>query len=393
MRRVILTTGGTGGHIFPALAVAAELRRTFPDIAILFMGGESGPEERLAKQAGLEFMSLPVRGFFGRGVRAVGAGFRLLRGIALARRKIRKFKPDLVIGFGGYAAAAAVAAGLLCGVPTMIHEQNSVPGIANRLLGRYVDKVCISLPEAEKWFKPGKTALTGNPVRRGIRELYRDKLQKTQDAACPAQKDQNAATASATASDRRNLLVLGGSQGAKALNSAVLEDLPRLLDAGLTVRIQAGAADYERVAAALKQLADEATGTGRTTESFAARVSVSAFIEDMREAYAWADLALCRAGATTVAELAVAGLPAIFVPFPFATHNHQLHNAEQVRKLGAALLLEQKDFAPGRLADLTAGLFAEPARLASMSEAALLLANPDAAEKVIGEARKILGSA
>lgn len=366
LRKIVLTTGGTGGHIFPALAVAEELRRLYPGAEILFIGGEQGPEEAQARQAGLEFVALPVRGFFGRGLKAVAAGFRLLRGIGLARRKIREFQPDIVIGFGGYAAAASVFAGWSRGVPTMIHEQNSVPGIANRLLGRLVDRVCISLPDAASWFKPGKTVLTGNPMRKSIRRLY--------EAQCrefgPDPK---------SGKDCSHMLVLGGSQGAKALNSAVLADLPRLVEAGIKVRIQAGAKDYARVAEELEK-------AGYPDD----KISAAPFIDDMEEAYGWADIAVCRAGATTVAELAVAGLPAIFVPFPFATHNHQLHNARQVEKVGAAEVIEQKDIQPGQLADLVGKLCAGPQKLKAMSESARLLANPEAAEKTVKEALKIV---
>lgn len=362
LRKVVLTTGGTGGHIFPALAVAEELKERNPGVEILFLGGQYGPEGNLARKAGLKFMGLPVRGFFGRGFKAIGAGFAMLRSVFKARKIIRNFQPDVVIGFGGYAAGAGLAAAVLGKIPSMIHEQNSVPGITNRLLGRFVDRVCISLPNAESFFKDSKTLLTGNPVRKSIRDI-------SQNTAC-SDKPRQETLASA------HLLVLGGSQGAVAVNKAVMEDLPALLGMGLDVWLQCGNHDYERVSA---QAAHYPAG----------RIRVDAFIEDMNNAYEWGDLAICRAGATTLAELAVAGLPSIFVPYPHATHNHQFYNAEQVQKVGAAFLIEQKNIVPGSLAGLVEKALNEPGKLQNMSCAALLLALPNAAASVAEEAWRI----
>lgn len=366
MRKVVLTTGGTGGHIFPALAVAEELRRRFPGVELLFVGGQYGQEGKLAAQAGLDYLGLPVRGFLGRGFKAVGAGCGLLKAVGIARKKLKAFGPDVVIGFGGYAAAASLLAARLLSLPCMIHEQNSLPGLANRLAGRFAGKVCISLPDAAAWFKAEKVVLTGNPVRASIRRLQEEQ-----------------ARPESAGNGTRNLLVLGGSQGARAVNSAVLEDLPALMRAGISLRLQTGAADYERVAAEVKKY---------DCDQPCFLPEVNPFIYDMAEAYGWADLALCRAGATTVAELAVAGLPAVFVPFPQATHNHQLHNARQVESLGAALVLEQKELRPGLLAAAVAGLLDNrdgPGKLAGMAQAARAMARPDAAARVVDEAVRL----
>lgn len=363
LRKVILTTGGTGGHIFPALAVAEELKSRCPGVEILYLGGIYGPEGELARKAGLEFVGLPVRGLFGRGFKAIGAGFAMLRGVRRARKIMRAFRPDVVIGFGGYAAAAGLFAAIRCKIPTMIHEQNSVPGAANRLLGRFADRVCLSLPDAAAFFAERKCILTGNPVRKNIRELGGNN-------ACTNPPDEERLA-------HARLLVLGGSQGAVALNRAVMEDLPALLGMGMDVWIQCGQRDYEQVNARLSHYPP-------------GRVRVDAFISDMNAAYEWADLAICRAGATTLAELAVAGLPAIFVPFPYATHNHQFYNAEQVQKVGAAFLIEQKDITPGSLANLVEKILQDKDKLRSMSCAALLLALPNAAASVVDEAERIV---
>lgn len=399
LRKVVLTTGGTGGHIFPALAVGEELRRKYPDIELLFIGGQYGPESEMAKNANIDYLGLPVRGMFGRGFKAVGAGVVMLRAVGQAKKALRSFQPDLVMGFGGYAAAAAVTAAWRCKIPTVVHEQNSVPGIANRVLGRFADLICISLPDAASWFKNAKkVVLTGNPVRRSIIDLYEVKARvacalvgrhgEKFENLCETLADSSAEDAGLEGSagkyvdlvqKKRNghVLVLGGSQGAMGVNSAVIEDMPFFLEAGLDVWIQSGKQDYDRVRTALAGFAPE-------------RVRVEAFIDDMAEAYTWADLAVCRAGATTVSELTVAGVPSLFIPFPYATHNHQYYNAEQLRKVGAALLIEQKDIEPGKLASAVQDIFADPARLADMSASSLLLAIPEAAEHVVSEAETML---
>lgn len=366
LHKVILTTGGTGGHIFPALSVAEELKRRNPEVEILYLGGLYGPEGELARKAGLEFRGLPVRGFFGRGVKALGAAFAMLRALRVAKKIMREFGPEVVIGFGGYAAVAGVGAAIRKGIPSMIHEQNSVPGVANRILGRFVNRVCLSLPDAASFFAARKSILTGNPVRRSIRELGGNN-------ACTNPPD-------ATRLANARLLVLGGSQGAVAVNKAVLEDLPALLGLGMEVWIQCGARDFERVCA-------------HTAHYPKGRVRVDAFIDDMNAAYEWADLAICRAGATTLAELAVAGLPSIFIPYPHATHNHQFYNAEQVQKVGAALLIEQKNIVPGSLARMVEKILQDPDKLRDMSCAALLLALPKAAASLADEAERIARAA
>jgi UDP-N-acetylglucosamine--N-acetylmuramyl-(pentapeptide) pyrophosphoryl-undecaprenol N-acetylglucosamine transferase len=291
----------------------------------------------------------------------LGSAAELLRGTALAVKKIRELRPDLIIGFGGYAAAPSLLAGKLCRVPIMIHEQNSVPGATNRCMGRLAEAVCVSMPDTLRYFKTKKTVLTGNPVRQSIVRLHA----------------QNAKNFAPDKEEIRNILVLGGSQGAMAINSAVMEDLPLLLEEGFNIRMQTGERDYARVSGAVRSYP-------------ANRLSVSAFISSMDEAYAWADLALCRAGATTVAELAAASLAAVFIPFPAATHNHQYWNALQMQRAGAALVLEQKELRPGLLGKMLKNLCRHPDTVKAMSAAAFSMAAPYAAENVVREAARVL---
>ena len=358
MDRVILTTGGTGGHIFPALAVAEEIRSRYPGAMLLFMGGKYGQEADLAVKAGLDFIGLPVCGIMGRGLKGVGATLSMGRGLLTALAVMRKVKPQLVVGFGGYAAFAGVLAGRLSGVPTAIHEQNSFPGMSNRLLGKLVRRIFLSMPDSPGAFDPEKAQLVGNPVRAGIAALY----------------EQHVARASLgdyqTGPPR--LLVMGGSLGAKAINDGMIAVLDLLLEAGIEIRHQTGAADYERVRAAYRQ--DKAE-----------HARVEAFIADMPKAYAWADLVFCRAGASTLAEITACALPAVLAPFPHAVQDHQRHNARYLEREGAAVLLEQAEFlrAPSTLADTLIGLLRDKAQLAHMAERGFTIARPYAARDLV----------
>lgn len=355
--RIILTTGGTGGHVFPALAVAEEIRRLHPAARILFMGGQYGKEAVWANKAGLEFVGLPVRGMIGRGFKAVAAAGNMVCAVFQAVKIIRDFKPDVVAGFGGYAAFAGVMAAVLCRRQTLIHEQNAVPGAANKLLGKFVNRVCISMPESASYFVERKITATGNPVRAGI-------------AAASRSRDEGRRT--------RRLLVVGGSQGARALNEAIIKALPALKTAGVEIWHQTGELDSDMVRAAYA-----AQNFG---EPFA---RVEPFIADMAEAYAWADLGLMRSGASSVAELAVAGLPSILIPFPFATHNHQVHNARFLSEAGAAILVEQKDISNIDLGGQVLALLGDTEKLQQMSAAAISLGQPEAASLVLAAMREI----
>lgn len=376
MKRIILTTGGTGGHIFPALAVAEEIRRRCPEASILFVGGKYGPEGDLAAQAGLEFYGLPVRGFLGRGLKMIGAGLGMLRGLATAKAIMRRTKPQIVVGFGGYAAYAAVTAARWCGVPTAVHEQNSFPGLANRLLAKKADRVFISLPDDKGCFLKEKTLLTGNPIRASIAAL-----------AAEGGREERA--------PGRNVLVLGGSQGAKAINDAIIANLETLLDANVILWHQAGASDAPRVREAYRMAGSKVAGVGVAATGNEA-LRADPFIHDMAAAYRWADLAVCRAGATTIAELTAAGLPALFIPFPAATHDHQTKNARQLADAGAAELLPQSKLGPDAdgaavLGQRICALLDDPSTLAAMSAAMRKLAKPYAAAALVDELERMIG--
>jgi UDP-N-acetylglucosamine--N-acetylmuramyl-(pentapeptide) pyrophosphoryl-undecaprenol N-acetylglucosamine transferase len=358
MERIILTTGGTGGHIFPALAVAEEIRRRRVDAMILFMGGLYGPEGDIAAKAGLDFIGLPVRGVLGRGGKGFRAALGMARGVRRAFGVMRKFRPQMVVGFGGYAAFAGVLAGRLSGRITAIHEQNSFPGMSNRLLGRMARRIFLSMPDAAGAFPPARTLLVGNPVRADIAALHER----------PRPVD-------GLEGRRLRLLVMGGSQGAHALNQGMLAAFPSLLDAGIEIWHQTGQAEHESIRAGYR-------------EAGAERVRVEPFIADMARAYAWADLVLCRAGGSSLAELTAAGLPAVLVPFPFAAQDHQRHNARFLEQEGAGVVVEQETFfGPGGdpqvLARVLLDFLQDRGKLARMAERSRAVARPRAAVDLV----------
>ena len=347
-RYIVFAAGGTGGHLFPAIAVADALRRRHPAATIEFIGGARGLETRLVPQAGYRLRALPLSGIKGKS--AVG---RLVAGAAAAYAVLRcalwflARRPGLVVGAGGYASGPAVLAAWLVRVPTMLMEQNHYPGATNRWLAPRADAVCVP-SELAKTRLGGFGLVTGNPVR-----------------------PEFAAIGPPKPSDRMALLVFGGSRGARSINRGFMAALPRLSAMNPPPRVvhQTGPEEYEAVAAA-----------------YAAHAVIDAevrpFLDDMPRRLAEAELVVCRAGATTLAELAVAGRPAILVPFPFAADDHQRANAEAVRDAGAAVVVEDKDFDGGRCAAEIAALANDPSRRERMAAAARTLARPDATERI-----------
>jgi UDP-N-acetylglucosamine--N-acetylmuramyl-(pentapeptide) pyrophosphoryl-undecaprenol N-acetylglucosamine transferase len=354
--RILIAGGGTGGHLFPALAVAGELRRRRPEAAITFVGGRDGLETRLVPEAGYELRTLPLSGMKGarlaRGAIAAGAaGWGVVRcAIWMARRR-----PDLVIGVGGYASGPAVLAAKLLGVPTMILEQNHFPGATNRWLAPHVDAVCVPSIHAKERLR-GTGIVTGNPVRPEFARI-----------------------GPPPSGPVLSLLVFGGSRGARSINRAMAEALAELTRAAEPPRIVHQTGESEETAV---RDAYAAYPAGRS--------EVRAFLPDMPARLAAADLVLCRAGATTVAELAAAGRAAILVPYPFAADDHQTWNARSVEEAGGAEVLLDRDLTGPLLASRILSLASDPARRAAMGRAARSLAQPDAASRIADVAESLL---
>ena len=353
---IVFAAGGTGGHLFPALAVAGELRRRQPGAAIVFVGGTRGLESRLVPQAGFPLRTLAVTGL--KGTRLVA---RLLAGGAAALAVGRccwwflAHRPDLVVGAGGYASGPAVLAAWLLRVPTMLMEQNHFPGATNRWLAPRADVVCVP-SEAAKARLHGIGLVTGNPVRPEFATIG---------------PSPNAA--------RMALLVFGGSRGARSINRAMVAALPQLAAMASPPRMvhQTGPDEHEAVARAY-------------AEHPGLPADVRPFLDDMPRRLADADLVICRAGATTLAELAAAGRPAILVPFPFAADDHQRANAEVVRDAGAAVVIEDKDLDGPRCAAEIAALAGDRQRRQRMAEAARTLARLDATARIADVAEALL---
>jgi UDP-N-acetylglucosamine--N-acetylmuramyl-(pentapeptide) pyrophosphoryl-undecaprenol N-acetylglucosamine transferase len=356
--RFLIAGGGTGGHVTPALALAEELSSHGDEV--LFLGSERGLEKRLVPTAGFELITLPARQYVGL---SVWGRIRALLGLATtvpaAWRVLARFRPHLVISVGGYAAAPAVVASILSRRALVLVEPNALPGRVHRATARFAGRVFVAPgPAAGRLASArGRVRALGTPLRRSLREAF---------AAAPARR---------RPSPPYRLLVFGGSQGAHQLNTALTGALPHLADLELDVFHQTGEADRDSVAEAYSEAG--------------VRAQVAAFESDMPGRYRWADLALCRAGALTVAELAMAGLPALLVPLKTAADDHQTENARALEAAGAGWLLDPGRLDSKTLAERLRAAFADPDGLAGMSEAASRLARPHAAREISAECRSL----
>ncbi|HEX7839085.1 MAG TPA: undecaprenyldiphospho-muramoylpentapeptide beta-N-acetylglucosaminyltransferase [Kofleriaceae bacterium] len=353
--RLLIAGGGTGGHLFPGVAIAEELRARDPASQIRFVGTRRGIEARVLPELGWDLALIEVSGL--KTVGALGAlrgVLRLPRALWQARRILREFRPDAVIGVGGYASGPVVLMARLAGIPTAICEQNSIPGLTNKILGRMVRAVFVSFDGSRRFFQPKKTTLSGNPVRRGLVQ------QLLEAGPAPA----------TTAQEPVHVLVSGGSLGAVAVNPLAADALIALArTTPLSIVHQTGD----------KGLDD----TVRRYAEAGVPADCRAFIKDMAAAYQRADVILGRAGATTVAELAITGKPAVFIPYPFAADNHQELNARELAEAGAALMFRQSELTADKLAEALRPLLTDPARRAEMGARMKARARPAAAATVI----------
>jgi len=344
--RILIAGGGTGGHILPALAVARELVEQH-SAEVLFVGTARGMESSLVPEAGFSLRLIDVGQL--KNVSLLTKLRTLLdlpRSFFACRKLIREFRPDVVFGVGGYASGPAMASALWLKIPAMAFEPNAVPGLANRLVGKRVQAAAVNFPSAAAWFRNAE--VTGIPVRREFFTL-----------AAPTAP---------------HLLVFGGSQGARLFNEHLPRIAPALLDAvpGLTVLHQSGAHHFQQT-----QAAYAASGADPK------RWQVKPFLDDMPQQFARASLVMARSGASTVAELAAAGKPALLVPFAAAADDHQRRNAGEMVKAGAALMLDETELeVPGKLLAALTSLLKSPAGLAAMAAAARTQAHPDAARRI-----------
>lgn len=350
--RAILAGGGTGGHVIPALAIAQQLKQEYA-AEILFVGTARGIENRLVPSAGFELRLIQVGALKNVSLQTRLKTFGdLPRAIWASSRILAEFRPDVVIGVGGYASGPAMLAAVARRIPTLIFEPNFVPGFANRIVASFVSAAAVQFRETGKYFR--RCEVTGVPVREAFFKIGDSPASPT-------------------------LLVFGGSQGAHAINQVVMQSAADLFDKlpGLRVVHQTGERDYNDALAAYQKLGGA--------------VEAHRFIDDMPGFFARASLLLCRSGASTVGEVTAAGKPAIFVPFPRAADDHQKRNAEALARAGAAVMIDESKFSRESLISAIVSLFADAGTLKKMSEAARKLSHPNAARDIAAMAARIAG--
>ncbi len=363
LRKVILSGGGTGGHIFPAVAIADALKQEHPGVDILFVGAKGKMEMEKVPQAGYRIVGLDITGF----QRSLSFSnlmlpIRILKSLMGARRILKTEKPDLVIGTGGFASAPVLYMATRMGIPAVIQEQNSFPGKVNTFLGKRVQKICVAYEGLENAFPAAKIVLTGNPVREQI-----------EFSNCT--REQGAAQFGLKA-EAPIVLICGGSLGALAINDGMYLAAEKLQESGIQVIWQTGKPYYEKARALVE-------------ENAYTHIKVTAFIQQMEQAYAAADIVISRAGAIAISELCILGKAAVLVPLPTAAEDHQTRNAEALVRHNAAILLSNNQ-APTQLVNLIPELLANPARIKELEENIKKMALRGAAQKIAAEAAALV---
>ena len=388
--RVIIAAGGTGGHLYPGVALAREFDRLEPGSETIFVGTDRGLEVKVVPREGYELITITARGVMGRGVwRAVQGLVTVPVGLLQCLAICRQRRPDLAIGIGGYTSPPLVLAAFLLGIKRAILEPNVRPGVANRVLSPFANLIFVSFDDTASFFDPRKTRIVGTPVRGEFLDA------SIRAGGGPA----DAPPGPAPAAEVRpfTLLVMGGSQGARSINRAMVSALPKLLVAHPTLRMihQTGERDYEDVVAAYRTIeagggpADAPpapTGTLRRLP-----VEVVPFLFDVPRAFRQADLIVSRSGATTVAEITACGKPAILIPFPHAIHGHQERNARILEKAGAATVILDVRLTGETLAAAITALLGDPGKLGEMGRCSKGLGRADSAERVVTACRALVG--
>jgi len=367
--KIIISGGGTGGHIFPALSIADALKKRYPDAEILFVGAEDRMEMERVPAAGYPIVGLPVAGFDRKNpVKNVGVVFKLLKSMYLAWKTLKKFQPDIAIGVGGYASGPTLKTANRLGIPTLIQEQNSYAGITNKLLAEKAEKICVAYEGMEKFFPADKIVLTGNPIRKDITtspnpskggEQWGDRGRKEGYEYFKLNPN------------KKTILVVGGSLGARTINQSMIEGLEKINQSEDVQFIwQTGKYYYDEIVHRVP-------------------FTVYPFISRMDLAYSVADLIISRAGAGSISEFCIVGKPVILVPSPNVAEDHQTKNAMALVNKNAAIMIADKD-AENQLVDKALELIHNEAELQSLSANILKLALPDSANRIVDEIEKIL---
>ncbi len=365
-QRYLISGGGTGGHIFPALAIANKIKKENPDAEIRFIGASDKMEMKRVPEAGYPIDGLKIYGisrdFSLKGIwKNVKLPFVLMKAMRKARAIIREFNPEIAIGVGGFASGPALKAADQLGVPTLLQEQNSYPGVTNKMLASKASRICVAYNGLEKYFPAEKIVLTGNPIRAEILNLKR--------------KDPKAYDFFGFTPEKKTVLVVGGSLGARTLNETMAAHLDEFRKADLQLLWQTGELYYKNIDAKLLASQDE-------------HVRIVPFIKNMNDAYSMADIIVSRAGALAIAELSVVGVPTILVPFPYAAEDHQTYNARALSDNGAAVLIADSE-ARAKLMPALMELVSNPDQCEKMGATLRTFAQPDAIDKIYQQIEQV----
>ncbi len=364
MNRVIISGGGTGGHIFPAISIANAVKARYPEAEILFVGAENRMEMERVPAAGYSIVGLPVAGFDRKNLfRNIPVLFKLAESMLKARKTIRSFRPDIAVGVGGYASGPTLKAANRAGIPTLIQEQNSYAGVTNKLLARGASKICVAYEGMEQFFPKEKIVLTGNPVR--------------QDLQCTEEKRKEAFDYFNLDPAKKTVVVLGGSLGARTINQSILRNLEKITACKDVQWVwQSGKYYY--------------SGLKDQVDAFPqAPVRLTEFVSRMDLAYSVADLIISRAGASSISEFCLLRKPVILVPSPNVAEDHQTKNAQALVSKNAAIMVSDKD-AEEKLTGIALEIIHDTTRLEALSDNILKMALPDAASKIVDEIEKII---
>ncbi|MDQ0217171.1 undecaprenyldiphospho-muramoylpentapeptide beta-N-acetylglucosaminyltransferase [Peribacillus cavernae] len=353
--KIVVSGGGTGGHIYPALALIREINSKNKNNSFLYIGTEKGLEKDIVTRENIPFKSIYITGFRRKiSFENVKTVTRFLKGVRDSKRMLKEFKADVVIGTGGYVCGPVVYAAAKLGIPCIVHEQNSVPGLTNKFLSRYVTKIAVCFEEAKQFFPENKTVLTGNPRASEVLHFHgKGGLKKLGlNPAIPT------------------VLIFGGSRGARAINEAVLKVMSELREKPYQILYVTGEIHFEQVAKEIEMIGNPEN------------VMIKPYLNNMPEILSGVDLAVTRAGATTLAELTVLGIPSILIPSPYVTNNHQEKNARSLSDHGAAELVLEKELTGSKLISMIDSIITDQKKRESMKTAAKNLGLPDAANRV-----------
>ena len=356
--RIVIAGGGTGGHLFPGIAIAEEFLRRDDKAQIIFIGTKKGIEGKLLGQLGYELRTIEIEGVKGRGLKAmIRSAYQVPQSMWQSRRVLKQFNPHIVIGVGGYASGPAVLTAHFMGIPTAIAEQNALPGITNRILSKFVKVIFVTYAQTQTWFPKRKVIISGNPVRAAF------------VAGRCVEKGKK---------DFWQLLVFGGSQGAVTINKAMINMLSQLQKMKNKIRVmhQTGTKQLEKVRQAY--------------EKFGIKAKVMPFIVDMAGAYAAADLIVCRAGATSLAEITASGKAAILIPYPWAANDHQTKNAQAMADAEAAVVINESELTSGKLFGALENLLSDEKKLKKLEKNSARLGNINAAANIVDACIKLM---